>query len=98
MFEKPVRKKNRKYLDWVSKQLCVICKSPGQYHDSGEWLNDPCHILGKGAGGGDEGNVFPACRKHHSEQHKIGINAFQVKYGLDLRKLAKRYWQNYLKI
>ncbi|MCF4166371.1 hypothetical protein L2U69_12010 [Zavarzinia compransoris] len=40
---------------------------------------------GTGVKPGDEW-VFPACAKHHQEQHRIGQPAFEAKYGVDLAK------------
>lgn len=38
---------------------------------------DACHVISKGAGGPDEHwNLMPLCRKHHIEQHTIGLSTF----------------------
>lgn len=52
---------------------CVVCESDGP--------SDPDHIKTRGSGGDDEpGNVWPLCRSHHVERHKIGIETFKSKY------------------
>ncbi len=51
---------------------------------------DFAHTTSRGAGGGDETGVS-LCREHHAEQHTIGIDTFQQKYGLDLLALAAAF-------
>jgi hypothetical protein len=31
------------------------------------------------------------CRYHHIEQHRLGVDAFELKYGIDLRALAVEF-------
>lgn len=52
---------------------CIVC---------GKRPVDLCHIRSRGAGGPDEPfNLYPGCRSHHQEQHRLGIVTFAVKYG-----------------
>lgn len=48
---------------------------------------DPAHVLSRGAGGKDR-DVVPLCRKHHQEQHKLGIVTFQARHNANLRLVA----------
>ena len=65
---------------------------------------DPCHLRTKriagdwvaGAGGEPVGNIFPARRKHHTEQHDIGIKSFATKQGLDLEQVCRPVGEGYL--
>lgn len=51
---------------------CLVCNVKGV---------DVAHVKSRGAGGSDEEfNLFPACRRCHQEQHKIGILSFIQKY------------------
>ena len=34
---------------------------------------------------------FSLCRDHHIEQHQVGELAFERRYGVDLRELAKLF-------
>jgi hypothetical protein len=51
---------------------------------------DAAHTKSRGAGG-DSTHLIPLCRKHHHEQHAVGIKTFATKYGLDLDALADFY-------
>jgi len=54
---------------------------------------DPCHIKSKGSGGPDSReNIFAMCRKHHSEQHAIGIISMWNKYPIFKMKLSGMGW------
>lgn len=50
--------------------------------------SDPAHVVSRGAGGLDAGNVWPACRRHHDQQHAIGVRAFEKRHGLSLEVVA----------
>lgn len=76
-FSKPRRKEDRKFLDEIKKQPCAICGATG----CGFNPVDPSHIQSRGAGGPDESwNVFPMCRLHHMEWHRIGCLSFLARY------------------
>jgi hypothetical protein len=51
---------------------------------------DAAHTKSRGAGG-DSTHLIPLCRRHHHEQHAVGIKTFATKYGLDLDALAAEY-------
>lgn len=38
----------------------------------------------------DDRFAWPACTKHHAEQHRIGEASFQAKYGLNLLALCEK--------
>ena len=64
--------------------FCVIC---------GGFPTDRCHIRSRGAGGSDEEfNLFPACREHHSEQHRMGLMSFYKKYPRFQVYLRRKGW------
>lgn len=64
--------RDRNHLDQVKQLKCLVC---------GVSPCDPCHVKSRGAGGGDEWwNIFPACRRHHAEQHQIGLVTFSRRY------------------
>lgn len=86
--------KNREFLDWIARQLCV-CGAPGVEHGH-EWLVTPSHIRSRGAGGRDVGNVVPMCMKCHHAYGKLGKTLFEKLYKLDLRQLAKGYEKQWL--
>lgn len=65
-FFKPVRVADRNLLDAVKNMPCLCCHRPPP--------SDPDHVTSRGAGGDDsESNVWPLCRKHHTERHSKGI-------------------------
>jgi len=51
---------------------------------------DPAHVRSRGAGGQDEGNVIPLCRRHHDEQHRRGVLTWQLDRRVDMRAEAER--------
>ena len=73
---------------FVREYRCCVCKSTETF---------ACHVKGKRAYGawltcphtGDRiGNIYPACKTHHDEQHDHGIKTFEAKYGFSLSGLA----------
>lgn len=50
--------------------------------------SDPAHVLSRGAGGKDWANCAPLCRRHHSEQHHLGLRSFELRHGIDLGAVA----------
>ena len=73
------------YRAWIRQQPCLLanvarCRG----------VVEACHVKSKGAGGGDQANLYPACSRHHAEQHAIGIRTFQAKYSVDLHLTAAR--------
>jgi hypothetical protein len=83
----------KKYKKWITTLPCVVCQSPGVEHDTGEILNNPCHIVSRGAGGKIFGNLLPMCQSHHQEQHRLLWGEWAAKYqigpftkGIELQK------------
>ena len=79
----PVERTFSAHQRWVRSHQCVVlgCKDgPIQF----------AHVKSRGAGGGDWYGVA-LCLGHHREQHDIGIETFQRKYGIDLYELAAEF-------
>lgn len=51
------------------------------------------HVQTRGAGGHD-GQGVAVCVQHHVERHAIGIETFQLKYGIDLYAIASYFAKN----
>lgn len=51
--------------------------------------SDPAHVVSRGAGGRDLGNIVPLCRRHHNEQGARGIKTFQSEHAIDLAAIAR---------
>ncbi len=82
---KPKRKTDRELLNTVKALPCAVCGRPGC---------DPAHIKSVGAGGPDaEFNVIPLCRRHHTEQHKVGWIGFLENYPPLLMKFKSMGWE-----
>lgn len=47
------------------------------------------HVKSRGAGGDDRGNTLPLCRRHHRQQHDIGLVTFGHHYCLDFYGTAE---------
>jgi hypothetical protein len=35
--------------------------------------------------------TISGCKEHHSEQHRMGEPAFEIKYGIDMKDLARAF-------
>lgn len=65
---------------------------------------DPCHLRTKrnngdwvpGVAGEPVGNIFPAVRRYHQEQHKIGIKSFAEKHEINLAEICRVVGEGYL--
>lgn len=83
--------KDPELIEMVKARPCAACGKHGP--------SDPDHIRTRGAGGDDlYHNVWPLCRKHHTERHKIGLTTFVARYPLTQAALIERGWMydNYL--
>jgi len=76
---------NEKYLDYIKQMECLVYEDFG-FECCGEV--DAHHVKTKGSGGGEEGNLIPLCRKHHSLVHSMGRLTFQQKYVTNFKMLA----------
>lgn len=65
---------------------CLVC---------GRGPSDAAHVKSRGSGGGYRDNLVPLCREHHTEQHQIGIDTFQMKYNIDMKREARRIDADY---
>ena len=64
----------------VAEKGCLICEAP-----------DPCiHHEKHGWEGRDHNFIVGLCNDHHLERHSIGLDAFNEKYDVDMRKKAGR--------
>ena len=79
--------KDEAYRDRVRNRCCLICGASPP--------SDAAHVRSWGAGHGDEDNLVPLCRTHHSEQHTEGIETFQRKHDIDLEAEAERIGNEY---
>ena len=87
MFPKSKRIEDRRLLDAVKEKICII----GDSTCSRDTKSDPDHIITKGSGGDDVlRNVWPLCRAHHTERHKLGIVTFAYRYNSALEELERR--------
>ena len=59
-------------------------------------VSDANHVITRGAGGPDDGNLIPLCQKHHKEFHQIGLTNFEMKYGLSMHEMAIELFNIYL--
>jgi len=92
------KKRNPEFLAWIRQLLCAVphCQIGLIMRDRIE----AAHIVTRGAGGEDVGNVIPLCQTHHRQQHREGIQTFARFYwnSLDaLKSRAASYGEQYLK-
>lgn len=72
-------------------QVIPVDGSQGR-QDWRECVVEAAHIKSRGAGGADADNTVPLDRAMHREQHRIGIQSFQRKHGIDLKAIARALW------
>ena len=82
---KPRRHVDLKLLEAVRRRACIVCSAKP---------SDPAHCKSVKSGGPDyEWNVCALCRRHHAEQHTIGILTFAHKYPQFKSWLKKNGWE-----
>lgn len=60
--------KDRKYLDWLQEQPCIICGLPGN-----EWETvEPAHVGTYGKGMKTDDEALPLLHRYHAEGHQSG--------------------------
>jgi hypothetical protein len=92
------KRRDPAYLDWIHTLPCAIVGAPkwetgALYPRPTSWCYpaigvDAAHVKTRATGGADRQNLVPLCRRHHEEQHRIGIPAFQKRWGINLAKIA----------
>ena len=94
MLPKPKRRDNRirsqAHLKWVRRHGCCVPCCP-------EHRIEAAHVRNGTDGGtslkpGDD-NVIALCWWHHRQQHEIGEAAFEKFYQIDMKALAREFWQ-----
>jgi hypothetical protein len=85
----PVVPADASYREFVRRLPCVVCLVP-------TLGGDPCHLhTQRNAGDWIEldgrlvGNIFPACRLHHREQHSAGFERFAAARDLDMPAICQ---------
>ena len=77
------------FREFIRRLSCVVCIKPTLGGDpchlhtsrvSGDWLEVDGELVG---------NIFPACRLHHREQHSDGFVRFAGARGLDMPEVCK---------
>lgn len=104
----PMRDKG--YRNWLKEQPCAVSDRiplanghvitfpkpvPGVFTFDCEQQTDPAHTVNNGMGSkGPDSSCAPLCRKHHRE-YDAGREAFENKYGVDMKKIAAQNWARY---
>lgn len=96
---KPSTVRDEDFRHWISRHPCVVSNGDCRYAryekaTLGEFVSDVCHYFTR-RNHGDE-LLFPACRRHHAEQHTSGVESFARKYGLRLLELCQGFRREYL--
>lgn len=84
-----------KYRAWL-RRFCCMLRGQDNFRSCDSWQVDPAHtgrVNGMSSKAGDD-TCLPLCRKHHAE-YDSGRVAFEKKYGVDMKALAKEYWTRY---
>ncbi len=86
------KRRDPAFLAFIRERFCCIWDCPAY----GEAEIEAAHVKTRGAGGDDIGNAVPLCRKHHREQHAIGIRSFEERHNIDMQAMAAEYARHYL--
>lgn len=85
----PRRPTDESFREFVRRLPCVVCLAP-------TLRGDPCHRRAKRrfgdwteVDGSLVGNIYPACRLHHGEQHNAGIETFAATRSIDLVEICR---------
>jgi hypothetical protein len=90
-----VTKEEERYRNWIATRPCAVSQTLGVAHDNGQYLNNPCHVISRGANGVFFGNLIPLSQELHNEMHNIGWTRFSAKYRIDPFALAQKYQREY---
>jgi hypothetical protein len=74
------------YRKYVKSEPCAVCyRLP----------SDPAHTENNGMSSkGPDSSCAPLCRLHHRE-YDAGRVAFEAKYNVDMKAVARRHWERY---
>lgn len=90
---KPRWYRNQGYLAWIRSFVCSIGGRPG--HICGGGIEAAHARVGTDGGAGVKPSdwwTLPLCHDAHAEQHQIGEPAFEKKYAISMREIAKSFW------
>lgn len=96
--------RDKKYRDYVSTHPCAACrKNCPTCHGDCIGVDacvgvkvDPAHTQNNGmASKGDDSTCGPLCRPHHRE-YDANREAFEKRYGINMRKIAAEHYARYL--
>jgi len=81
-----------KHLIYIRQQQCVLAGK-----DKCEGRTEAAHVR-KGTDGGigmkpSDRYVIPLCSRHHRLQHSIGEKAFEIRFKINMRRLADFFWR-----
>lgn len=85
------------YRRWCRQELCAVGVACGSETCSPFMRQfDPAHTQNNGMRSkGPDSSCVPLCRKHHTE-FDTGRAAFEKKYGVDLKQIAREHYARYL--
>lgn len=88
-----IRRRFPAHRAWINGFLCSVTLSDRPTDCDGA---TECAHVRRGTDGGigqkpSDWWTIPLCRAHHQEQHQIGEQAFEKKYGIDMKELAREF-------
>jgi hypothetical protein len=79
--------------EFVRGQPCAIAVCPGTLC---EGFVEAAHVIGRGTGAFDAGDLVPLCRHHHSLHHTLGTDGMYQHTGINLAEDAIRLYHRWL--
>lgn len=90
--------RSKAYREWCAQQYCAIGWLCGSETCSAFMFRaDAAHTKNNGMSSkGPDSSCVPLCRKHH-RKYDASRAAFEVKYDVDMKKLAEEYYARFLR-
>ena len=86
------------YRAFIRGEPCILAGRMGKIFGPASWWFTPlhvctsrtrgCHVIPRGRGGKDIGNMYPGCDSAHDEQGVRGIPAFEKRWDVNLENIA----------
>lgn len=93
MFPKNV---DEPYREWIRTLPCILSGKMIAHGQHICWgAVQCCHVKTRGSGGKDRNNCFPGCASAHDQQGLSGTVAFEQRWGVSLKKIARQLTEIY---
>lgn len=90
-------KKNPAYVNWLHERKCIACAVLPRDKYAPFMIIDAAHTENNGMRSkGPDSSRVPLCRNPHHREYDAGREAFELKYGLDMKAQASAHYAAFL--